>query len=94
MPNTSLTRTTVGESQLSVSLPSNSFIREFLAAFDGTHWTVSIITTQGQTSVIGTGDGRPLCFLTLESVARFLARQGADSMSVSLLGLVTKGGIK
>ncbi|WP_178861683.1 hypothetical protein [Thiomicrorhabdus cannonii] len=88
MPNTSFGLHTVGDYSLTVSLPSNSFIREFMASFNGCHWIVSVITTKDQISTIKQRDGGLLAFDTLDSVARFLADQGAPDMSVSLLGLI------
>ncbi|KUJ75807.1 hypothetical protein AVO42_11040 [Thiomicrospira sp. XS5] len=87
MPDISLGLRTVGDYQFSISLPSNAFIREFMASCHGDYWTVSVATTKEQLATIQS-QGRPMRFDTLDKVAGFLSDQGATELTVSLLGLI------
>lgn len=89
MPNFRFGLQTVGDYQISVSLPANAFIEEFFASYHGTCWTVAIITTKQQISTITDRQGNPMQFASLDAVARFLAEHGATDLSVSLLGLIS-----
>ncbi len=88
MPNTYQNRSQmVADYRLFISLPNNAFVKGFQAIYVGDHWIVSVVTTKDQSATLKARDGHPLHFSSLDSVARFLAEQGALEMNVSLLGL-------
>lgn len=81
-----------GQHPLSISLPADSFINEFLATYNGHDWELFIVTTKGQTSIVKGFDGLPLRFHQLGNLASFLADNEAENLRVSLLGLNRLGG--
>lgn len=81
-----------GQNPLSISLPADSFINEFLATYNGHDWELFIVTTKGQTSIVKGFDGLPLRFHHLGNLAKFLADNEAENLRVSLLGLNRLGG--
>ncbi|KUJ75806.1 hypothetical protein AVO42_11035 [Thiomicrospira sp. XS5] len=88
MPNTSQNRRQmVADYRLFISLPNNAFVKGFQANYVGGYWIISVVTTKDQSATLKARDGHPLHFSSLDSVAGFLADQGALEMNVSLLKL-------
>ena len=85
MANSSLTRETVGQFSFSISLPENSFIKQFTALLVAGNWKMTITTERGQiATVLDPSTKRAQKFDSLDSLAFWLAGKGVPEMSVLL----------
>ncbi|MDR9499737.1 MAG: hypothetical protein RI556_11225 [Hydrogenovibrio sp.] len=82
MPAQSFQRPTIG--QFSINLPSESFIKRFVAIHSVDEWLLAIETETGQTAFIQTTEATPMRFATLDNLAHWLASQDVLEMSVFL----------
>lgn len=73
------------KANITLNLPSNSFIKSFIAAYNGSAWHLLVDTIKGQTSPIKNPQtGFIAEFSTLDQIAHWLAAQGVPEMNVFL----------